>query len=128
MKALHAQIPGGHPAEFKAYRILYFVYTCNKTDMNDMLSELTPADKTQEFIKHALDVRSSLALGNYHKFFRLYLQAQNMGGHLMDMFIERERLVALANISKGYVQLSFFFSKPCANKPQLRNGHSSFPH
>jgi hypothetical protein len=102
LRTLHAQIQGGHPAEFKAYRILYFVYTCNKTDMNDLLAELTPADRTQEFIKHALDVRSSLALGDYHKFFRLYLQAQNMGGHLMDMFLERERLVALANISKGY--------------------------
>jgi hypothetical protein len=103
LKALYAQNLGGNPAEFKAYRILYFVYTCNKTDMNDMLAELTLADKAQEWIKHALDVRSSLALGNYHKFFRLYLEAQNMGGYLMDMFIERERLSALANIARGYV-------------------------
>jgi hypothetical protein len=103
LKALYAQNLGGNPAEFKAYRILYFVYTCNKTDMNDMLAELTPADKAHEWIKHALDVRSALALGNYHKFFRLYLQAQNMGGYLMDMFIERERLSALANMSRAYV-------------------------
>jgi hypothetical protein len=103
LKALYAQNLGGNPAEFKAYRILYFVYTCNKTDMNDMLAELTPADKNHEWIKHALGVRSALALGNYHKFFRLYLEAQNMGGYLMDMFIERERLTALANMSKGYV-------------------------
>lgn len=101
LKALYAQNLGGNPAEFKAYRILYFVYTCNKTDMNDMLAELTPADKSHEWIKHALDVRSALALGNYHKFFRLYLQAQNMGGYLMDMFIERERLAALANMSRA---------------------------
>ncbi len=103
LKALYTQKLGGNPAEFTAYRILYFVYTCNKTDMNDMLAELTHADKNQEWIKHALDVRSSLALGNYHKFFRLYLEAQNMGAYLMDMFIERERLSALANISRGYV-------------------------
>ncbi|KAL6703859.1 hypothetical protein ACN47E_008993 [Coniothyrium glycines] len=109
LKTLYAQNVGGNPAEFKAYRILYFVYTCNKTDMNDMLAELTHADKTQEWIKHALDVRSSLALGNYHKFFRLYLEAQNMGGYLMDMFIERERLVALANIAKGYVHVPLRF-------------------
>lgn len=101
LKALYAQNLGGNPAEFKAYRILYFVYTCNKTDMNDMLAELTPADKSHEWIKHALDVRSALALGNYHKFFRLYLQAQNMGGYLMDMFIERERIAALANMSRA---------------------------
>jgi hypothetical protein len=101
LKALYSQNLGGNPAEFTAYRILYFVYTCNKTDMNDLLATLTPTDKTQPWIKHALDVRSSLALGNYHKFFRLYVDAPNMGSYLMDMFIERERLHALANISRA---------------------------
>ncbi|CAG5146724.1 uncharacterized protein ALTATR162_LOCUS1924 [Alternaria atra] len=109
LKALYALNLGGNPAEFKAYRILYFVYTCNKTDMNDMLAELTLADKSHEWIKHALDVRSSLALGNYHKFFRLYLEAQNMGAYLMDMFVERERLNALANMSRGYVNVTLRF-------------------
>jgi hypothetical protein len=106
LKALYAQNLGGNPAEFKAYRILYFVYTCNKTDMNDMLAELTPADKSHPWIKHALDVRSALALGNYHRFFRLYLEAQNLGGYLMDLFIERERLAALANMSRAYVNIA----------------------
>jgi hypothetical protein len=101
LKALYAQGLEGKPAEFKAYRILYIVYTCNKSDMNDMLAELTLADKSHPWIKHALDVRSALALGNYHKFFKLYLAAENMGSYLMDMFIERERLNALANMSRG---------------------------
>jgi hypothetical protein len=101
LKALYAQNLGGSPDEFKAYRMLYSVYTCNKTDLNDMLAELTHADKSQMWIKHALDVRSSLALGNYHKFFKLYLQADNMGSYLMDMFVERERFSALANMSRG---------------------------
>ncbi|KAF1925174.1 uncharacterized protein M421DRAFT_70503 [Didymella exigua CBS 183.55] len=109
LKALYALNLGGKPAEFKAYRILYFVYTCNKTDMNDMLAELTPADKTHPWIKHALDVRSALALGNYHKFFRLYLEAQNLGGYLMDLFIERERLAALANMSRAYISITLRF-------------------
>jgi len=109
LKALYAQNLGGNPAEFKAYRILYFVYTCNRTDMNDMLAELTVADKSHAWIQHALDVRSSLALGNYHKFFRLYVEAQNMGGYLMDMFIERERLNALANIARGYSSVALRF-------------------
>ncbi|KAF1942130.1 hypothetical protein EJ02DRAFT_346140 [Clathrospora elynae] len=109
LKALYAQNLRGKPAEFKAYRILYFVYTCNKTDMNDMLAELTLADKSHEWIKHALEVRSSLAVGNYHKFFRLYLGAQNMGAYLMDMFIERERLSALANMSRGYANVTLRF-------------------
>ncbi|OAL03393.1 hypothetical protein IQ06DRAFT_344651 [Phaeosphaeriaceae sp. SRC1lsM3a] len=109
LKALYAQGLEGKPAEFKAYRILYIVYTCNKSDMNDMLAELTLADKSHPWIKHALDVRSALALGNYHKFFKLYLAAENMGSYLMDMFIERERLNAVANMSRGYANVTLRF-------------------
>ncbi|KAK8176131.1 SAC3/GANP domain protein [Phyllosticta citrichinensis] len=102
LRALYAQNLGGHPAEFLAYRILYFIYTQNRTDMNEVLADLTSADKSQPAVKHALDVRSALALGNYHKFFRLYLDTPNMGAYLMDMFILRERLAALANMCKAY--------------------------
>lgn len=104
LRALYSRNIGGgcgHPVEFKAYRILYFIHTCNRTALNDVLAELTPADKKEEAVKHALDVRSALALGNYHKFFRLYLDTPNMGGYLMDMFVARERLAALANICKA---------------------------
>ncbi|RMZ92547.1 hypothetical protein DV736_g229, partial [Chaetothyriales sp. CBS 134916] len=102
LRWLYKQKLGGHPIEFKAYRILYFIHTRNRTDMNDVLSELTPADKKEPAIKHALDVRSALALGNYHKFFKLYLAVPGMGAYLMDMFVERERLAALTAISKSY--------------------------
>ena len=100
LRALYKQNLGGRPVEFKAYRILYFIHTCNRTDMNDVLSELTPADKAEPAIKHALEVRSALALGNYHRFFQLYLETPNMGAYLMDMFVGRERLSALASICK----------------------------
>jgi hypothetical protein len=101
LRALYKQNLGGHPVEFKAYRILYFIHTCNRTDMNDVLSDLTPADKKEPAIKHALAVRSALALGNYHKFFKLYLTVPDMGAYLMDMFVERERLAALACLCRS---------------------------
>ncbi|KAI9821227.1 MAG: hypothetical protein M1827_003961 [Pycnora praestabilis] len=110
LRALYSQNLGGHPAEFKAYRILYFIHTCNRTEMNDVLADLTPAEKDEMAVKHALDVRSALALGNYHKFFRLYLETPNMGAYLMDMFVVRERHAALANICRAYkpeVQIRF---------------------
>ena len=101
LRALYAQKLGGHPTEFKAYRILYFIHTCNRTDMNDVLADLTPAEKKEPAVKHALDARSALALGNFHKFFQLYLETPNMGAYLMDMFVGRERLAALSNICRS---------------------------
>lgn len=101
LKRLHKQNLSGHPAEFTAYRILYFIYTRNRTQMNHVLADLTDSEKTESAIVHALSVRSTLALGNFHRFFRLYLNAPNMGAYLMDMFIERERDSALKVICKA---------------------------
>lgn len=102
LQALYAQKLGGHPVEFKAYRILYLLFTCSRSDMSDILAELTPAEKKEKAIKHALDARSALAMGNYHRFFKLTLETPNMGAYLMDKFVVRERLAALANICKAY--------------------------
>ena len=101
LRALYTLNLDGHPLEFKAYRILYFMYTCNRTDMNDVLADLTPVEKNEGPIRHALEARSALALGNYHKFFQKFLETPNMGAYLMDMFVSRERLAALANICKA---------------------------
>lgn len=101
LRVLYANNRGGNPEEFKAYRILYFIHTANRTALNDVLAELTQAEKKSRAIKHALDVRSALALGNYNKFFRLYLDTPNMGAYLMDMFVVRERLAAMASICRA---------------------------
>lgn len=91
----------GNPNEFKAYRILYFIHTANRMALNDALADLTTAEKAEPTIKHALDVRSSLALGNYHRFFQLYQDPPILGGYLMDKFVGRERLAALCNVCKA---------------------------
>lgn len=101
LKSLYALGLKGNPIEFKAYRILYFIHTANRSGLNDTLADLTTAEKEQWPIKHALSVRSALALGNYHKVFQLYLDTPNMGAYLMDMFVTRERLAALCNICKA---------------------------
>ncbi|KAJ8606304.1 hypothetical protein MRB53_041055 [Persea americana] len=95
---------GGREDEFLAYRILYLIYTRNRTDMNNMLADLTTADKKGTYVSLALRVRAALASGNYHRFFQLYRQYQdrNMVPYLMDMFIDRERLGAMAVICKSY--------------------------
>ncbi|KAL2128928.1 hypothetical protein VTI74DRAFT_8465 [Chaetomium olivicolor] len=104
LKALYKLGLKGKPNEFKAYRILYYIHTANRTELNNALADLTAAEKKDKAIKHALDVRSALALGNYHRFFQLYNETPNMGAYLMDMFVGRERLAALCNICKAYKQ------------------------
>lgn len=103
LRSLYEMGLKGNHIEFKAYRILYFIHTANRTGLNDTLADLTAAEKEEQPIKHALNVRSALALGNYHRFFQLYLDTPNMGAYLMDMFVVRERLAALCNICKAYV-------------------------
>ncbi|CAK7211941.1 hypothetical protein SCUCBS95973_001294 [Sporothrix curviconia] len=102
LMALYQQGLKGNPIEFKAYRVLYFIHTVNQAALNNAMADLTAAEKKEEPIRHALQVRSALALGNYHRFFQLYLATPNMGAYLMDMFVARERLVALCNICKAY--------------------------
>lgn len=98
----------GNPNEFKAYRILYFIHTANRMALNDALADLTTAEKAEPTIKHALDVRSALALGNYHRFFQLYQDPPILGGYLMDKFVGRERLAALCNVCKALVPVTPF--------------------
>ncbi|KAH6634832.1 SAC3/GANP/Nin1/mts3/eIF-3 p25 family-domain-containing protein [Chaetomium sp. MPI-SDFR-AT-0129] len=102
LKGLYRLGLKGKANEFKAYRILYYIHTANRAELNNALADLTAAEKKDKAIKHALDVRSALALGNYHRFFQLYNDTPNMGAYLMDMFVGRERLAALCNFCKGY--------------------------
>jgi hypothetical protein len=102
LRGFYALNLGGHPEDFLAYRILYFIHTKNNAGLNDVLADLTPADKKRPAVKHALDTRSAVASSNYHRLFRLYLDPPNMGAYLMDMFIGRERIGALSVICKAY--------------------------
>ncbi|RSH80372.1 uncharacterized protein EHS24_008948 [Apiotrichum porosum] len=95
----------GHPAEFLSYRIIYLLHTRNRSDMASMLSQLTPEEKADSGVAHALEVARSLATSNYTKFFRLFLEAPAMSGYIMDHFVERERAQALAVMSKAYLTL-----------------------
>jgi hypothetical protein len=101
LRALYALNLGGHPGEFMAYRILYSIHTANRTGLNEILAQLTPAEKEEPAVRHALEMRSSLASGNHHRFFRLYLDVPNMGAYLVDMFVTRERLTALTKMCKA---------------------------
>ncbi|KAG0374484.1 hypothetical protein BGX24_010337 [Mortierella sp. AD032] len=113
LKQLYEYNLQGHVMEFTAYRILYLLHTRNPSDIIAMLASLTPSQKHDPAVKHALKVRTALASSNYHALFKLYVTAPNMGGYLMDQFVERERVEAMKMICKAYrpnIEVSFLSS------------------
>lgn len=102
----------GHQDEFTAYRILYMIHTLNKRDLVELISTL-PAQPGSSTL-HALQVRSALSSGSYLDFFRLYHQAPNMSGYLMDQFLERERFKTFLLLCKAYrpsLTIEFFATR-----------------
>ncbi|KAF9904951.1 hypothetical protein EC991_002191 [Linnemannia zychae] len=113
LKQLYEYNLHGHVMEFTAYRILYLLHTRNPSDIIAMLASLTPVQKHDPAVKHALKVRTALASSNYYALFKLYITAPNMGGYLMDQFVERERVEAMKTICKAYrpnIEVSFLVS------------------
>ncbi|KFH67097.1 hypothetical protein MVEG_07620 [Podila verticillata NRRL 6337] len=102
LKQLYEYNIPGNVMEFTAYRILYLLHTRNPSDIISMLASLTQQQKEDLAVKHALQVRTAMASSNYYKLFRLYATAPNMGGYLMDQFVDRERVEALKSICKAY--------------------------
>ncbi|KAI8149765.1 SAC3/GANP/Nin1/mts3/eIF-3 p25 family-domain-containing protein [Fennellomyces sp. T-0311] len=96
--------------EFHAYEILYLLFSGNRAEMNSLLEKraLAKAQRTSgkkkksKALKHALAVRSALASGNYHQFFKLYQEAPNRNALLMDQFVPRERVKALSMLCKSF--------------------------
>lgn len=110
LKTLYKKGIEGNEMEFTAYRILYFLHTRNWSDINSEMAGISTEVKEDANVRHALQVRSSMATNNYHRFFHLYLHAPNMGGYLMDQFVERERAQALMILCKAFrpsLKLSF---------------------
>ncbi|KZT55809.1 hypothetical protein CALCODRAFT_484455 [Calocera cornea HHB12733] len=109
LHSLHAMGVEGHFEEFLAYRILYFLYTRSRSDLNVLITQLTPSQKATLCVRHALDVQKAMATNNYHAFFDLYTHAPNMGAYMMDFYADRERCYALIIMCTAYKVLSIAF-------------------
>ncbi|KAG1687957.1 hypothetical protein DVH05_002931 [Phytophthora capsici] len=109
---LYEKLIPGEAIEFLAYRILYCVYVslqAKKGDSNagqlgmyNVLGMVTPKLRADPAIAHALGVRQAVAMNDYHRFFKLYVDAPNMAGYLMDVMVPAIRLSALRAMCKAY--------------------------
>ena len=78
-----------------AYQFLYYVFCELEAETLRMLKTLTEEDKKHEPVDHALKMRNALVMGNYARFFKLYRVAPNKGKALIDVFIDKIRVLAL---------------------------------
>jgi hypothetical protein len=95
--------------EFIAYRLIYYVFlTGNKkyeggsSDLFKIMLSLTPVQRQDPYISHALKVRVSVADFDYHAFFRLQDSCPKHGIHLMSLMVPKVRHWALQRICKAY--------------------------
>ncbi|XP_051574597.1 leukocyte receptor cluster member 8 homolog isoform X2 [Myxocyprinus asiaticus] len=102
LKALYKDCPSDNVGEFTAYRLIYYIFTQNSGDLTTELVYLTPELRADPCVAHALELRTAWALGNFHRFFKLYQQAPRMASYLIDKFAERERKLALRAILKTF--------------------------
>jgi len=109
LKTLYELGIPGKVEEFTAYRILMLLHGRNRSELNLFVGQLTPRQKADPAVRHALNVQRALSMGNYHALFGMYLNAPNMGAYIMDHFIDRERAKALMVITKAYKSISLSF-------------------
>ncbi|KAJ2919470.1 hypothetical protein MD484_g902, partial [Candolleomyces efflorescens] len=109
LKSLYDLGIPGKVEEFTAYQILMLLHGRNRSELNLYVGQLTPKQKADPAVRHALSVQRVMAMGNYHSFFELYLNAPNMGAYIMDHFIDRERTRALIIVTKAYLKVPLSF-------------------
>lgn len=68
-----------------------------------MLKQLTQEEKQEGPLEHAMKVRHAFQQGNYGRFFKLYRDAPNQGKCLIDVFIDKIRVMSLRNLALGFV-------------------------
>ena len=82
---------------------MYYVFCELETETLRMLKTLTPEEKKQEPVAHALKTRNALVQCNYGRFFKLYQTAPGKATALIDVFIDKIRIQCLQKLAVGFI-------------------------
>nr|PNR60376.1 hypothetical protein PHYPA_003169 [Physcomitrium patens] len=103
LKSLYGDGIKGCSNEFAAYSLLYILFNRgNSRDLLSAMAKLTEEGRKDEVVKHALEVRHAVAIGNYTTFFRLYRTAPVLSPCLMDSHAEKMRFEAVKFMTRSY--------------------------
>ena len=107
LKTLYEDGIVGFSYEFAAYRVLYALYSCVRSqkfaELLYAIQELTNEQLQHAFVVHALQCQEAIVTRNYEKFFQLYKVCPNMGPYLLDKFLEIVRVQALRTLVRSYL-------------------------
>uniref|UniRef100_A0A0A9XQ69 Leukocyte receptor cluster member 8 n=2 Tax=Lygus hesperus TaxID=30085 RepID=A0A0A9XQ69_LYGHE len=102
--------------EFTAYRLLYYLFTRDISDLTALMTELLLCRKNErsDSIQHSLDVALAWLLGCQHRIFKLYTSAPLHSSYVMNLFLPRERAAYFKILMKAYrpwVPITFITSE-----------------
>ncbi|KAF0992189.1 hypothetical protein HZS_2581, partial [Henneguya salminicola] len=104
LKQLYREGIKGNEIEFIIYNILYLIYTSNHIELANLISTLTPDIENECHVKLALKLYSAFCDVNFVKFFQIYEKIDMpYAKALIDMFIDRLRLIAFKTIISAYL-------------------------
>eukprot|EP01083_Nonionella_stella_P067033 177021_1 len=93
----------GNPFEFLAYLILFY---CVREEHNieflGLLRDLTSHARNHPFVRFAISTRVAIKTQNFRQFFRLCTKAPRMAPYILQRYLMRVRLRALAVIRRAY--------------------------
>lgn len=109
------EIPSIKPSdleEFTSYNIFYYLMMNNHSSINELRLKLMTKHRDiykDPMVQSALQMAQAHLIGDYHKLLKIYSRTHGPARCLVDTFINRERLRALATICKSYYQIKLQF-------------------
>lgn len=95
--------------EFTFYRVLYYILTEDDASLSSFRLRLLKEHRhtfTNKDVQLGFTLADARSTGNYHLFMTTSRKIVGLGSHIVELFLDKERLKTLMVISKSYNQAS----------------------